>query len=100
MASVRRSTCVEPGKVYRPSKLRPPTDATQSRPYLDAPANHPVSGFPLSVVISSRHLPPGAATRHLRMDTARAARGAAPTCAASHEGTCWHGDMGARGDGI
>ena len=29
-------------------------------------ANHPVSGFPLSG-LESRHLPPGAATRHPRM---------------------------------
>ena len=34
MAAVRRDTCDAPGKVLDLMNLRPPTDATQSRPYL------------------------------------------------------------------
>ncbi len=33
VASVRQGTRDEPGKVFGPFKLRPPTDATQWRPY-------------------------------------------------------------------
>ena len=50
MAAVRRGTYESPGRLLGYSNLRPPTDATPSRPYLDAQANHPVSGFPLSAV--------------------------------------------------
>jgi len=34
MTAVRSGMCAEPGKVTDPFKLHPPTDATQSRPYL------------------------------------------------------------------
>ena len=37
MTAVRRHTCVVPGKVVVHSNLRPPTDATPSRPYLRPP---------------------------------------------------------------
>jgi|GEM_PF-3260375 len=56
MAAVRRGLSVEPSKITDRSDIRPPTDATQSRPYLIPPAKHPVSGFPSSAL--SRHLPP------------------------------------------
>ena len=34
MAAVRSGTYAEPGQLSDHSKVRPPTDATQSRPYL------------------------------------------------------------------
>ena len=34
MAAVRIGACHEPGRITDHSNLRPPTDATQSRPYL------------------------------------------------------------------
>ncbi len=67
MAAVRRGLSVEPSKITDRSDIRPPTDATQLRPYLIPPAKHPVSGFPLSTL--SRHLPPEAATRHPKRPT-------------------------------
>jgi len=33
MAAVRRGTCQETGKITDQAELRPPTDATPSRPY-------------------------------------------------------------------
>jgi hypothetical protein len=35
MAAVRSGTCESPGRVIDPSSVRPPTDATQWRPYLE-----------------------------------------------------------------
>ena len=65
MTAVRIRTCLERGKVTDLSDLRPPTDVMAITSLPQVPANHPVSGFPLSVYLS-RHLPPGAATRHLK----------------------------------
>ena len=48
MTAVRSGACDEPGKITDHPDIRPPTDATQSRPYLMPRANIPVSGFPLS----------------------------------------------------
>ena len=45
------------------TRTRYPTAETWDLKVFLPPANHPVSGFPLSGG-QSRHLPPGAATRH------------------------------------
>ena len=45
MAAVRRGACGEPGRVSDPSGIRPPTDATQSRPY---PGTQVPIWFPVS----------------------------------------------------
>jgi hypothetical protein len=45
MAAVRRCTCDEPGKITDYTKLRPPTDATQWRPYPKARSGWLVAGL-------------------------------------------------------
>jgi hypothetical protein len=48
MAAVRRGMCDEPGKVSDHTDVRPPTDVMAITSLPNAPANHPVSGLPLS----------------------------------------------------
>jgi len=47
MTAVRNRARVEPGKVTDLSDVRPPTDVMAITSLPRAPANHPVSGFPL-----------------------------------------------------
>jgi hypothetical protein len=49
MTAVRIGTLVQEGKVTDLSDIRPPTDVMAITSLPHAPANHPVSGFPLSV---------------------------------------------------
>jgi hypothetical protein len=48
MTAVRIGAHVEPGKVADLSDVRPPTDVMAITSLPQAPANHPVPGFPLS----------------------------------------------------
>ena len=48
MTAVRIRARVEPGKVTDQSDIRPPTDVMAITSLPQAPASHPVSGFPLS----------------------------------------------------
>ena len=50
MTAVRVRTCVERGKVADLSDVRPSTDVMAITSLPLAPANHPVSGSPLSVI--------------------------------------------------
>jgi hypothetical protein len=57
MTAVRIGIFIEPGKITDCSDVRPPTDVMAITSLPHAPANHPVSGPPLSDC-QSRHLPP------------------------------------------
>ena len=65
MTAVRSRASVEPGEVTDLSDIRPPTDvmAITSLPMTPSQSSGFLSPFDW---LASRHLPPGAATRHLK----------------------------------